>query len=104
MIKNLYFAGEVLDLDAVTGGLISRSPGRQRPVILSKAGAECRKRDKLFEEDSKNKRKLRAMGYNVAIDGPAGAGKVPLQSWLQKKKDTFMLILVPCTAGLQYIF
>ena len=26
------------------------------------------------------------MGYNVAIDGPAGAGKVPLQSWLQKKK------------------
>ena len=66
------------------------------------------------------------MGYNVAIDGPAGAGKstilaliqrhfditqgdvrfhdIPLQSWLQKKKDTFMLILVPCTAGLQYIF
>lgn len=45
------------------------------------------------------------MGYNVAIDGQVPVQeKVPLQSWLQKKKDTFMLILVPCTAGLQYIF
>ena len=33
------------------------------------------------------------MGYNVAIDGPAGAGKSTIASWLQKKKDTFMLIL-----------
>ncbi len=29
LIKNLYFAGEVLDLDAVTGGLIYRLPGPQ---------------------------------------------------------------------------
>ena len=29
------------------------------------------------------------MGYNVAIDGPAGAGKSTLRSWSQKKKDIF---------------
>ena len=29
------------------------------------------------------------MGYNVAIDGPAGAGKVPLPSWWQRKRDMY---------------
>ena len=29
-VKNLYFIGEVLDLDAVTGGLICRLPGLRR--------------------------------------------------------------------------
>ena len=44
------------------------------------------------------------MGYNVAIDGPAGAGTSTIAKRVAKEKDTFMLILVPCTAGLQYIF
>ena len=30
------------------------------------------------------------MGYNVAIDGLAGAGKVRLPNGLRKKKDIYM--------------
>ena len=44
------------------------------------------------------------MGYNVAIDGPAGAGKVPLQRWLQRKRDMFMWIQGQCIALWRSIF
>lgn len=30
------------------------------------------------------------MGYNVAIDGPAGAGKSTIANGLRKKKDIYM--------------
>lgn len=30
------------------------------------------------------------MGYNVAIDGPAGAGKSTIAKLVAKKRDTFM--------------
>ena len=53
--------GEVLDLDAVTGGIIFRSHG-QLPTL--QLWLVCRR----IKEDNE-------MIYNIAIDGPAGAGK-----------------------------
>lgn len=36
--------------------------------------------------------------FNIAIDGPAGAGKVPSQSWLQNAWVLYTLTPGPCTA------
>lgn len=38
------------------------------------------------------------MSFNVAIDGPAGAGKVPLQELWQRKKDLSMWTPEQCIA------
>ena len=53
-MKGLYFAGEVLDLDAVTGGY--------------------------------NLQIAWSTGYNVAVDGPAGAGKSTIAKLVAKEK------------------
>ena len=44
------------------------------------------------------------MSINIAIDGPAGAGKAPLQKPPQRRSGTFTLTLEPCTALLPTTF
>ena len=38
------------------------------------------------------------MAFNIAIDGPAGAGKSTIAGRLRKGFPTFMWIQEPCTA------
>ena len=70
--ENLYFAGEVLDVDAVTGGFnlqIAWSTG----WAAGKAAAE-----KLKENTQMNH-------FNIAVDGPAGAGKSTIAKLVAKE-------------------
>ena len=57
-VQNLYFAGEVLDLMLSQEGSTCRSPGLP---------------DTRQEEGIGKKEEI--MSFNIAIDGPAGAGK-----------------------------
>ena len=44
------------------------------------------------------------MGYNVAIDGPAGAGKSTIAKLVARKRDISMWIRGQCTVRWQSIF
>ena len=69
LVKGLYFAGEIIDVDAYTGGFnlqIAWATGR----AAGKAAADAPSEQE--EEDSMNKT------IRVAIDGPSGAGKSTL--------------------------
>ena len=44
------------------------------------------------------------MGYNVAIDGPAGAGKSTIAKLVAKEKAIFTLIQEQCTGHSPSIF
>ena len=67
LVKGLFFAGEILDVDAYTGGFnlqIAWATGRQAGL----SAAESAK-----EKDTMNERI-----YSIAVDGPSGAGKSTL--------------------------
>lgn len=97
LVSDLYFAGEVLDLDAMTGGFnlqIAWSTGylagksaAQSPVANHENGENQGDLDKgkgrEMTVDQKGERK---MSYNIAIDGPAGAGKSTIAKLVAKKK------------------
>ena len=77
-VKNLYFAGEVLDLDAVTGGYnlqIAWSTAYLAATDVCGAGKRITER----------KEKTKFMGINIAIDGPAGAGKSTIAKKVAKE-------------------
>ena len=70
-ISGLYFAGEVLDLDALTGGFnlqIAWSTGH------------------LAGESAAKEERRKKMSYNIAVDGPAGAGKSTIAKLVAKEK------------------
>ena len=66
LVPGLYFAGEILDVDAYTGGFnlqIAWATGRQ-------AGLSAAEREEQRMEEKRV--------YSVAVDGPSGAGKSTL--------------------------
>ena len=70
LVRGLYFAGEVIDTDALTGGFnlqIAWSTG----YLAGKSAAEKEKK----------------MTINVAIDGPAGAGKSTVAKRIAQKMN-----------------
>ncbi|MBO4872220.1 MAG: (d)CMP kinase [Lachnospiraceae bacterium] len=74
-VKNLYFAGEVLDLDGTTGGYnlqIAWTTG-------AAAGRAAAKEEEKKEEPSMNTNR------NIAIDGPAGSGKSTIAKRIAKE-------------------
>ena len=83
LVSGLYLAGEMLDLDALTGGFnlqIAWSTGHLAgaeypPDKLKGASAVLRQSAGTGAE----------MSYNIAIDGPAGAGKSTSAKQLAKK-------------------
>jgi cytidylate kinase len=69
LVPGLYFAGEILDVDAYTGGFnlqIAWATGRQ-------AGLSAAEQEEKHMEQVKEERI-----YSVAVDGPSGAGKSTL--------------------------
>lgn len=91
-VKNLYFAGEVLDLDGTTGGYnlqIAWSTGRaagtaaadpkaETPAAVPAAAGADSAKTKKKEEPSMNTNR------NIAIDGPAGSGKSTIAKKIAK--------------------
>jgi|GEM_PF-16397 len=70
LVKGLYFAGEVLDLDAVTGGFnlqIAFSTG----YVAGNAAADAQSRQTETEKEVDTVKRI----LSVAIDGPSAAGK-----------------------------
>ena len=76
-VKGLYFVGEVLDLDALTGGF-------NLQIAWSTAAACARS---INNENNKRIKETEAqkMTYQIAIDGPAGAGKSTIAKAAAKK-------------------
>ena len=73
LVKGLRFAGEVLDLDAMTGGFnlqIAWSTGYLAGQI---------------KEEKQKKESGKKMTVNIAIDGPAGAGKSTIAKAVAKR-------------------
>ena len=94
LVKNLFFAGEVLDLDGTTGGYnlqIAWTTGRaagqsaasqkaEDPAATpAAAGTEAARKKKKREEPSMN------INRNIAIDGPAGSGKSTIAKRVAKE-------------------
>ena len=89
LISGLYFAGEVLDLDALTGGFnlqIAWSTGDlagksavhgEKPTAKEQSGAA---------QECANEKGDQKMSYNIAVDGPAGAGKSTIAKLVAKEK------------------
>ena len=84
LVKGLRFAGEVLDLDAMTGGFnlqIAWSTGYLAGRIKEdKQGA-----GKESGRDNTGKENKKKMTVNIAIDGPAGAGKSTIAKAVAKR-------------------
>ncbi len=81
LVSGLYFAGEVLDLDAYTGGYnlqIAWSTAHAAACAIAERFAK--------EQDMQNRKRI-----SVAIDGPAGAGKSTLA---RQTAETFGFIYV----------
>ena len=99
LINGLYFAGEVLDLDALTGGFnlqIAWSTGWLAGKSAAEATKEAKKEktEEVIQENGssnsvgngKDQRKDQTMSYTIAIDGPAGAGKSTIAKLVAKEK------------------
>ena len=74
LYDNLFFAGEMIDVDLMTGGYSLQeawSTGWQ--AGLSAGESALKQEQESFSPERKEGG--RKMGFNVAIDGPAGAGK-----------------------------
>ena len=75
-VKGLYFVGEVLDLDALTGGF-------NLQIAWSTAAACAKSINE--KNNSKNITEEQKMTYQIAIDGPAGAGKSTIAKAVAKE-------------------
>ncbi|MBR4734249.1 MAG: (d)CMP kinase [Lachnospiraceae bacterium] len=93
LVPGIYFAGEVLDLDALTGGFnlqIAWSTGYLAGKNAAEIVTEDLKNidkgiDQKDSESDDEKGEIR-MSYNIAVDGPAGAGKSTIAKLVAKKK------------------
>lgn len=77
LYENLFFAGEMIDVDLMTGGYSLQEAWSTgwlagRSAALKASGSGITKEDTSLIPNSKE---VKQMGFNVAIDGPAGAGK-----------------------------
>ncbi|MBR6366593.1 MAG: (d)CMP kinase [Lachnospiraceae bacterium] len=86
-IEGLSFAGEVLDVDALTGGFnlqIAWSTGYAAGLYAASEESTQGGRPK---EKGKKPKEKKKMNIQIAIDGPAGAGKSTIAKQLAKKLD-----------------
>ena len=75
LVPGLYFAGEIIDVDAYTGGFnlqIAWSTGRLAGI------SAANERTVKNKKDTYRKAKMGRKIYSIAIDGPSGAGKSTL--------------------------
>lgn len=78
IIEGLYFAGEVMDVDALTGGFnlqIAWSTGYQAGISAAEETPSYRR----------SRKGRKGMSYSIAIDGPAGAGKSTIARRIAKE-------------------
>ncbi len=78
-IQNLYFAGEILDLDAETGGFNLQIAWTSGYAAGTAAGRKDR------EEAFPQKEKSMKKNPNIAIDGPASSGKSTVAKLIAKE-------------------
>ncbi|MBR5742458.1 MAG: (d)CMP kinase, partial [Clostridia bacterium] len=86
LYENLYFAGEMIDVDLMTGGYSLQEAWSTgwlagRSAALGKTAKGNRKNESKKNADNEVKK----MGFNVAIDGPAGAGKSTIAKLVAKE-------------------
>ena len=97
LVSGLYFAGEVLDLDALTGGfnlqiawstgyLAGTSAANKEDTKGDVRGKASDALDKSEEKKPATKEGDQKMSYNIAVDGPAGAGKSTIAKLVAKEK------------------
>ena len=87
LFENLYFAGEMIDVDLMTGGYSLQeawSTGWLAGHSAAKTAAAIRK-DEAEAFSAEKKEEVKHMGFNVAIDGPAGAGKSTIAKLVAKE-------------------
>ena len=89
LVRGLFFAGEMIDVDAYTGGF-NLSIAFATAVAAAKGAVEGRsengkEKEKEKDKKKKDKEKGRKKMLNIAIDGPAGAGKSYLSDEIAKK-------------------
>jgi|GEM_PF-604 len=82
-IEGLSFAGEVLDLDALTGGFNLQIAWSTGYAAGTYAAVPIEKRETASKSNKRKEKKK--MNYQIAIDGPAGAGKSTIAKTLAKK-------------------
>ena len=98
LVSGLYFAGEVLDLDALTGGFnlqIAWSTGYLAGTSAAKAEPpkiefpKPQSKESALDQAEEKPKTLKGdqkMSYNIAVDGPAGAGKSTIAKLVAKEK------------------
>ena len=98
LVSGLYFAGEVLDLDALTGGfnlqiawstgyLAGTSSANAEPPMIEFPKPQSKENAlNQAEEKPKTLKGDQKMSYNIAVDGPAGAGKSTIAKLVAKEK------------------
>ena len=85
-VEGLSFAGEVLDVDALTGGFnlqIAWSTGYAAGLYA--AASEEKEDGKKTKEKGTKRKEKKKMNIQIAIDGPAGAGKSTIAKKLAEK-------------------
>ena len=99
LVQNLYFAGEVLDLDGYTGGFnlqIAWTTGAAagKAAALSSCAKHTEMKDPSKREQEKTNteqlspdtgKDIKMKNSSIAIDGPAGAGKSTIAKALAKE-------------------
>ena len=98
LVSGIYFAGEVLDLDALTGGfnlqiawstgyLAGTSAAKAEPPKIEFPKPQSKENAlNQAEEKPKTLKGDQKMSYNIAVDGPAGAGKSTIAKLVAKEK------------------
>ena len=88
LYENLFFAGEMIDVDLMTGGFSLQEAwstgwlsGRNAAI---EAASFKRQESSVANTETQNK-EVKQMGFNVAIDGPAGAGKSTIAKLVAKE-------------------
>ncbi|MBP5295252.1 MAG: (d)CMP kinase [Lachnospiraceae bacterium] len=88
LYENLFFAGEIIDVDLMTGGFSLQEAWSTGWLSGKNAAAEAASRNKdhleTREQETQDKEE-KQMGFNVAIDGPAGAGKSTIAKLVAKE-------------------
>ena len=86
LVKGLYFAGEIIDVDAYTGGFNLQIAFMTAALAASAIGKLMKAGEggEASKDEKKDGRKMKKI-INIAIDGPSGAGKSSLAKGLAKR-------------------
>ena len=86
LIRGVYFAGEVLDLDALTGGFNLQIAWSTGYLAGKNAATKSPEVELTVQNKTPKKDEEKKMSYNIAVDGPAGAGKSTIAKLVAKKR------------------